>query len=108
MGEGKVHFKHCMLFEFQKGNNTMEAKRNLFDVFGEVAVTARTCQRWLVKFRLYDFLLKMNPNLEDHQMSVMSATQNDQGKSSINFHRNGHQAWNSSDCGNPTGFQSGH
>ncbi|GFX91664.1 uncharacterized protein TNCV_3682501 [Trichonephila clavipes] len=41
-----------MLLEFLRGNNTMEAKRNLSDVFGEEAVTARTCQRWLAKFRL--------------------------------------------------------
>ncbi|GFV69945.1 histone-lysine N-methyltransferase SETMAR [Trichonephila clavipes] len=30
-------------------------------------------------------------------MSVMSSTQNDQDKSHVNFHRNGLQAWNSSD-----------
>ncbi|GFW95434.1 histone-lysine N-methyltransferase SETMAR [Trichonephila clavipes] len=51
---------HCMLFEFQKGNNAMKGKRNLSDVFGEV-VTARTCQRWLVKFCLGGFSLKDEP-----------------------------------------------
>ncbi|GFW12002.1 histone-lysine N-methyltransferase SETMAR [Trichonephila clavipes] len=36
----------------------MEAKRKLCDVFGEEAVTARTCQRWLVKCRSENFSLK--------------------------------------------------
>ncbi|GFV03572.1 histone-lysine N-methyltransferase SETMAR [Trichonephila clavipes] len=41
----------------------MEAKRNLCGVFGVKAVTARTRQRWLVKFLLGDFSLKHEPRL---------------------------------------------
>ncbi|GFX61082.1 histone-lysine N-methyltransferase SETMAR [Trichonephila clavipes] len=50
-----------MLFEFQNRNNTTGAKRNLWDVFGEEVVTARTCQRWLVEFHSGDFSLKDEP-----------------------------------------------
>ncbi|GFW66043.1 HTH_48 domain-containing protein [Trichonephila clavipes] len=61
MSEEKVHLRHCMLFEFQKVNNVTEAKRNLCTVFGEEAVTDRTCPRCLVKFFLGDFSLKDEP-----------------------------------------------
>ncbi|GFV63672.1 histone-lysine N-methyltransferase SETMAR [Trichonephila clavipes] len=50
-----------MFFEFQKGNKEREVERNLRDVFGEEAVAAGTCQRWLVKFLLGDFALKDVP-----------------------------------------------
>ncbi|GFW33149.1 hypothetical protein TNCV_2110771 [Trichonephila clavipes] len=69
-----------MLFEFQKGNNTMEAKRNLYDMFGEEAVTARICQRELVKFLLGDFCLKDEPrsgspsNVSDEVLHKMIRT----------------------------------
>ncbi|PRD34450.1 UNVERIFIED_CONTAM: hypothetical protein NCL1_14560 [Trichonephila clavipes] len=39
--EEKMHLGHCMLFEFQKCNNAMEAKRNPCLVFGEEAVTTQ-------------------------------------------------------------------
>ncbi|GFU91111.1 uncharacterized protein TNCV_4924421 [Trichonephila clavipes] len=42
----------------------MKAKRNLGDGFGKEAVTARTCQRWLVKFRLGNFSFKDEPRSE--------------------------------------------
>ncbi|GFV78214.1 hypothetical protein TNCV_1036821 [Trichonephila clavipes] len=60
MSEEKVLLKHCMsmLFEFPKENNTIEIKRNSCDVFAEETVTARICQRWLLKFCLDDFSLK--------------------------------------------------
>ncbi|GFX83197.1 histone-lysine N-methyltransferase SETMAR [Trichonephila clavipes] len=61
MREEKVHLSPCMLFEFQKVNNAMETKENLWDVFGEEAITDRTCQKWLVKFCLDDFSLKDEP-----------------------------------------------
>ncbi|GFW99842.1 hypothetical protein TNCV_3420711 [Trichonephila clavipes] len=88
MSDEKVHLRHCVLFEFHEGNSTTEAKTNLCDVFGEEAVTARTCQRRPLKFRLVDFSLKNKQDLENHQMSV-SATQDDQDKSHVNFHRSG-------------------
>ncbi|GFW73651.1 hypothetical protein TNCV_1541061 [Trichonephila clavipes] len=47
-----------MLFEFQKENNAMEAKRNLCDVCGEEAVTA---QRWLVELCPGEYSLKDEP-----------------------------------------------
>ncbi|GFW19124.1 hypothetical protein TNCV_254511 [Trichonephila clavipes] len=61
MSEAKMHLRHCMLFQLKKGNNAMEAKRNLCDVFEEEAATARTTQRWFVKFCLGDFSLKNEP-----------------------------------------------
>ncbi|GFU18360.1 transposable element Tcb2 transposase [Trichonephila clavipes] len=42
----------------------LEAKRNLCDVFGVEAVTARTCQRWFLKCRLDNFSLEDEPSSE--------------------------------------------
>ncbi|GFX09606.1 hypothetical protein TNCV_2029721 [Trichonephila clavipes] len=52
MSEEKVHLRHCMWFEFQKGNDVTKAKRNLCDVSGEEAVIVQICQKFLVKFCL--------------------------------------------------------
>ncbi|GFY19193.1 HTH_48 domain-containing protein [Trichonephila clavipes] len=71
MSEEKVQERHCMLFEFQKGNNAMKAKRNLCDVVETEAVTARICHRWLwhVQLRMGDFSLKDEDGSGRYQMS---------------------------------------
>ncbi|GFV02386.1 HTH_48 domain-containing protein [Trichonephila clavipes] len=51
MSVDKVHFRHCILYEFQKGSNTSVACKNLCAVFGKDIVNVRTCQRWFSKFR---------------------------------------------------------
>ena len=50
-----------MLYYFKKGKNATEMKKKICAVYGEGAVTDRTCQKWFVKFRAGDFLLDEAP-----------------------------------------------
>ena len=43
--EDKTHFWHIMLYYIQKGKNTTEMQK-ILAVYGEGAVTNRTCQKW--------------------------------------------------------------
>ena len=62
MEENTQHFWHIMLHYFQKGKNAteMQNKKNCA-VYGEGAVTDRTCQKWFVKFCSGDFSLDDAP-----------------------------------------------
>ena len=43
-GIKKQYIWHIMRYYFKKGKNTTETPKKIFVVYGEVAVTARTCQ----------------------------------------------------------------
>ena len=45
MEEKKQHFHHIMLYYFKKGKNTTEIQKKICAVYGEGAVTDRTCQK---------------------------------------------------------------
>ena len=50
-----------MLYYFKKGKNTTEMQKTICAVYGEGAVTDRTCQKWFAKFRAGDFSLDNAP-----------------------------------------------
>ena len=50
-----------MLYYFKKGKNTTEMQKKICAVYGEGAVTDRTCQKWFAKFRAGDFSLDVAP-----------------------------------------------
>ena len=50
MGENMQLFWHIMLCYFKKGKNTTETQKKICAVYGEGAVTDRTCQTRFVKF----------------------------------------------------------
>ena len=55
MEEVKQHFWHIMLYDFMKGKKSSWNGKKKCVVYGEGAVTDRTCQKWFVKFCAEDF-----------------------------------------------------
>ena len=54
-GRKKQHFRYIMLYYFKKGKNATETHKKICAVYGEGAVTDRTCQKLFAKFRAGDF-----------------------------------------------------
>ena len=50
MEEDTQHFWHIVFYYFKKGKNATEMKQKIRAVYGEGAVTDRTCRKWFVKF----------------------------------------------------------
>ena len=50
MLENTQHFRRIMLYYFKKGKNATEMQKKICAVYGEGAVTDRTCQKWFAKF----------------------------------------------------------
>ena len=61
--EEKQHFRPIMLYYFKKGKNATETQKTICAVYGEGAVTDRTCQKWFAKFGAGDFSLDNAPRL---------------------------------------------
>ena len=63
MEEDKQHFQHIMLYYFKKDRNATKMQKKICAVYGEGAVTDRTCLKWFAKFRAGDFSLDNAPQL---------------------------------------------
>ena len=55
------HFHHILLYYFWKGKNAEQARKKLYDVYGEKSLTERQCQNWFARFHSGDFDLKDTP-----------------------------------------------
>ena len=55
------HFRYILLYFFRKDKNAMQARKKLYDIYGEKSLTERQCQNWFARFRSGDFYLKDAP-----------------------------------------------
>ena len=61
MGIPEGHFRHILLFYFQKGKNAVQAHRKLCGVCGDECLSERQCQNWFTRFRSGNFDVKDEP-----------------------------------------------
>lgn len=66
-----MHFRHILLFFYQKGVKATDAQREICSVYGDSAISPDTCQRWFARFR------SGNMNLEDATRSGRPSTTDD-------------------------------
>ena len=45
------HFHHTLLYYFCKGKSAVQARKKLYDVYGEKSLTENQCQNWFARFR---------------------------------------------------------
>ena len=45
------NFWHILLYYFRKGKNAVQARKTLYDVYGEKSLKERQCQNWSARFR---------------------------------------------------------
>ena len=55
------YFRHILLHYFRKGKNAVQARKKLFDVYGEKSLTERQYLNWFARFFNGDFDLKDAP-----------------------------------------------
>lgn len=54
----RIHFRHLMLYEFRKESSVTIARKNICAVYGENALSSRTCRKWFQRFRAGNFCLE--------------------------------------------------
>lgn len=62
MQNENIHYRHILLYYFQKGKNASQVHKKLCEVYGVKAIKERQCQNWYLKFRRGDLSLK-----DDHR-----------------------------------------
>ena len=60
--EEKEHFRHLLLFEFNRGATAAEAIRTICSVYGEDTIGERTARTWFSRFKSGNFDLKDVPH----------------------------------------------
>jgi len=61
MSFNQVHFRHSLLFLYQKGFKAADAHRELLPVFGEETPSDRQCRNWYQRFESKNYSLEDEP-----------------------------------------------
>ena len=63
------HFRHILLYYSRKGKNAVQARKKMYDFYGEKLLTERQCQNWFSRFRSGGLDLK-DPSHSAHPTEV--------------------------------------
>jgi [histone H3]-lysine36 N-dimethyltransferase SETMAR len=75
-----MHIRHCLLYQYELGNNATQAHKNLTAMFGKKAPIRQSCYDWYIKFDAGDFSLEDDPRpgrpseLKDEDLWELLAT----------------------------------
>ncbi len=58
MDKSKTHFRHCLLYEYQRGSFAAAATRNICDTVAKGIVSLNTAKLWFSRFLYGDYSLK--------------------------------------------------
>jgi hypothetical protein len=61
--EKHEHFRHLLLYEFNRGSKAAEAARNICAIYGEDSIAETTVQKWFSGFKQGNFDTGDNPRL---------------------------------------------
>ncbi len=61
MDKSKTHFRHCLLYEYQRGSFAAAATRNICDTVAKGIVSLNTAKLWFSRFLYGDYTLKNKP-----------------------------------------------
>ena len=78
------YFRHILHYYFQEGKNAVQARKKLYDVYGEKSLTERQSQNWFARFCSGDFDLKDAPRSgrpnEFNDDKIKAIVENNHGK----------------------------
>jgi hypothetical protein len=59
--EKNEHFRHLLLYEFNRGSNAAEAARNICAVYGDDSIAETTAQKSFARFKQGNFDMSDTP-----------------------------------------------
>jgi hypothetical protein len=64
--EKNEHFRHLLLYEFNRGSKAAEAAQNICAVYGEDSIAETTAPKWFARFKRDNFDMSDAPRLGQH------------------------------------------